>query len=138
VQPSPFCGFEAFRPALTTTCKPSGSSSTGRWADSPPYRAIAAIFSCAKAIRAIWGAGSGSGFPTSKPPFEQYQGTAAKLRHAPTNYQWALEMQVEDLDGNVLRRSDPKKDEPVGEWLDMNGNRWMMSAEKEWVQVKTD
>src|ERR1700760_3254020 len=27
----------------------------------------------------------------------------AKIRHAPTNYPWAYEMQVEDLDGNVLR-----------------------------------
>ena len=34
-------------------------------------------------------------------------------------------MQVEDLDGNVLRiGSDPKKDEPYGNWLDMNGVRW--------------
>ncbi len=50
----------------------------------------------------------------------------AKVRHLPTNYPWALEMQVEDLDGNVLRiGSDPRKDEPYGEWLDMNGVPWL-------------
>lgn len=50
----------------------------------------------------------------------------AKIRHPPTNYNWALEMQVEDLDGNVLRiGSEPKKGEPEGEWLDMNGDRWL-------------
>jgi hypothetical protein len=39
---------------------------------------------------------------------------------------WALEMQVEDLDGNVLRiGSDPRPGEPDGEWLDMHGRRWL-------------
>ena len=49
----------------------------------------------------------------------------AKIRHPPTNYFWALEMQVEDIDGNVLRiGSDPKPGEPYGEWLDMDGKAW--------------
>lgn len=49
-----------------------------------------------------------------------------KIRHPPTNYSWALEMQVEDLDGNILRLgSDPRAGEPDGEWLDMYGNRWL-------------
>ena len=57
--------------------------------------------------------------------FEEYSACGAKVRHPPTNYAWAYEMQVEDLDGNVLRMgSDQKEDEPVGEWLDMNGIRW--------------
>jgi hypothetical protein len=35
-------------------------------------------------------------------------------------------MQVEDLDGNVLRLgSDPRAGEPDGEWLDMHGRRWL-------------
>jgi hypothetical protein len=35
-------------------------------------------------------------------------------------------MQVEDLDVNILRLgSDPKPDQPTGEWLDMYGNRWL-------------
>jgi uncharacterized glyoxalase superfamily protein PhnB len=55
----------------------------------------------------------------------EYRRTGAKIRHPPTNYSWAYEMQVEDLDGNVLRLgSEPKKDQPTGEWLDMNGKVW--------------
>src|SRR3954469_11719849 len=57
----------------------------------------------------------------------------AKIRHEPTNYPWALEMQVEDIDGNVLRiGSDAKHDEPTGEWLDMNGARWTAKPEGGW------
>ena len=49
----------------------------------------------------------------------------AKIRHPPTNYPWAYEMQVEDPDGNVLRfGSDPKKDEPYGPFMDMHGQLW--------------
>jgi hypothetical protein len=34
-------------------------------------------------------------------------------------------MQVEDLDGNILRLgSDRKPGEPDGDWLDMYGDRW--------------
>jgi len=47
------------------------------------------------------------------------------IRHPPTNYAWALEMQVEDPDGNVLRLgSEPIAGQPAGEWLDMYGKRW--------------
>ena len=56
---------------------------------------------------------------------EEFRASGAKIRNPPTNYEWALEMQVEDIDGNVLRiGSDPKKDEPIGDWLDMHGVRW--------------
>src|SRR5450432_2469384 len=52
----------------------------------------------------------------------EYRGRGARVRHPPANYPWAYEMQVEDLDGNVLRfGSDPKKDEPFGVFLDMHG-----------------
>lgn len=58
--------------------------------------------------------------------FAEYQASGAKVRHPPTNYEWALEMQIEDPDGNVLRfGSEPRDDEPSGEWLDMNGVRWI-------------
>lgn len=58
--------------------------------------------------------------------YEEYKASGAKIRHPPTNYSWALEMQVEDPDGNVLRiGSDPRKGEPDGEWLDMYGRRWL-------------
>ena len=56
---------------------------------------------------------------------EEYQASGARIRHLPTNYFWAYEMQVEDLDGNVLRiGSEPKSGQPFGEWLDMHGKRW--------------
>jgi len=61
---------------------------------------------------------------------EEYKKTGAKLRHPPTNYQWTCEMQIEDLDGNILRMgSEPKAGEPEGEWLDMYGGRWIRTAE---------
>lgn len=56
---------------------------------------------------------------------DELRARGAKIRHPPTNYPWALEMQVEDLDGNVLRiGSDSIQGEPEGEWLDMYGRRW--------------
>jgi catechol 2,3-dioxygenase-like lactoylglutathione lyase family enzyme len=49
----------------------------------------------------------------------------ARIRHQPTNYPWAYEMQVEDPDGNVLRfGSEPKKGEPYGQFMDMQGRLW--------------
>ncbi len=57
---------------------------------------------------------------------QEYQASGAKIRHPPTNYAWALEMQVEDLDGNILRLgSDRRPGEQDGEWLDMYGRRWL-------------
>lgn len=57
--------------------------------------------------------------------FDEYRHAGAKIRHPPTNYAWAYEMQVEDIDGNVLRiGSEPKENEPYGEWLDMDGKTW--------------
>ena len=49
----------------------------------------------------------------------------AKIRQGPTNFPWALEIQVEDLDGNVLRfGSDPIEGRPYGPWKDMHGKLW--------------
>lgn len=57
--------------------------------------------------------------------YDEFRSSGAKIRNPPTNYEWALEMQVEDLDGNVLRiGSEPKENEPIGDWLDMDGVRW--------------
>lgn len=64
---------------------------------------------------------------------EEYRGSGAKIRHLPTNYPWAYEMQVEDIDGNVLRiGSEPKRDQPTGEWLDMRGFRWVQLPDGGW------
>lgn len=55
----------------------------------------------------------------------EFRESGAKIRNPPTNYQWAYEMQVEDLDGNVIRLgSDPKEGEPFGPFLDMHGRFW--------------
>jgi catechol 2,3-dioxygenase-like lactoylglutathione lyase family enzyme len=70
--------------------------------------------------------------------FNEYTASGAKVRHRPTNYSWAYEMQVEDLDGNILRLgSEPKSDQPAGEWLDMRGERWAMTPAGEWTRVMT-
>jgi catechol 2,3-dioxygenase-like lactoylglutathione lyase family enzyme len=58
----------------------------------------------------------------------------ARVRHRPTNYAWAYEMQVEDLDGNVLRMgSDSKDGETENEWLDMHGVLWVRTPEGGWT-----
>lgn len=68
---------------------------------------------------------------------EEYRAAGAKVRHPPTNYDWALEMQVEDLDGNVLRfGSEPKAGQPFGEWLDMHGTRWAPAGDRGWRRVE--
>ena len=57
--------------------------------------------------------------------FQEYQQRGANIRQRPTNFYWAYEMQVEDLDGNVIRLgSEPKQDVPFGPWLDMHGKPW--------------
>ena len=70
--------------------------------------------------------------------FEEYRSKGAKIRHRPTNYEWAYEMQVEDLDGNVLRLgSDPRNGEPLGPWLDMHRNSWERTPEGGWKRKQS-
>src|SRR5216684_1261537 len=46
--------------------------------------------------------------------YEEYQARGMTIRRPPTNYPWALEMHIEDPDGNVLRiGSDSKTDRPL-------------------------
>lgn len=68
--------------------------------------------------------------------FEEYKGSGAKVRNPPNNFPWAYEMQVEDLDGNVLRMgSEPKPGGAPGQWRDMGGNLWEMKPEGGWRRV---
>lgn len=61
---------------------------------------------------------------------EELRAKGAKIRHPPTNFSWALEMQVEDLDGNVLRLgSDSIEGRPYGPWKDMDGKLWSAPEE---------
>ena len=68
--------------------------------------------------------------------FKEYKKKKAKIRHPPTNYYWAREMQVEDLDGNVLRMGSEAKKEPFGEWLDMHGYVWSKTKDGKWKREK--
>ena len=72
--------------------------------------------------------------------FEEYRRKGAKVRHPPTNYSWAYEMQIEDLDGNVLRLgSEPKEDQPFGTWRDMRGDLWMPKPGGDgWTRIERD
>lgn len=61
----------------------------------------------------------------------------AKIRQAPTNFHWALEIQVEDLDGNVLRLgSEPLPDRPFGPWKDRHGRLWAHRGEGRWERME--
>ena len=51
-----------------------------------------------------------------RPLFETYKGRGAIVRREPVRESWALEIQIEDPDGNVLRfGSDPEEDTGSGE-----------------------
>jgi catechol 2,3-dioxygenase-like lactoylglutathione lyase family enzyme len=68
------------------------------------------------------------------PLHAEYVESGARIRQPPTNFPWACEMQVEDLDGNVLRLgSEPKPDRPFGPWCDMRGTLWTRSPEGKWI-----
>ena len=65
------------------------------------------------------------GVPDVEAIHREFADKGAIIRNPPTNYEWALEMQIEDLDGNVLRiGSDPNPERPIGDWLDDSGRRW--------------
>ena len=71
------------------------------------------------------GAWTWIGVPDAAQLHEELRAKGAKIRQPPTNHPWALEMQVTDLDGNVLRLgSEPLHDQPLGPWLDMHGREW--------------
>jgi catechol 2,3-dioxygenase-like lactoylglutathione lyase family enzyme len=70
------------------------------------------------------------------PLCQEFLAKGAKLRHPPTNYEWAYEMQIEDPDGNVLRfGSDPLPNQPYGEWLDMHGVAWVKNPDGSFSKV---
>jgi catechol 2,3-dioxygenase-like lactoylglutathione lyase family enzyme len=67
----------------------------------------------------------------------EYLRSGAKIRQPPTNFPWACEMQVEDLDGNVLRiGSESKGDQPFGPWRDMHGALWEQQSDGTWIQPR--
>lgn len=66
--------------------------------------------------------------------YTEFQARGALLRHAPANYPWgSRECQVSDPDGHVLRfGADAKADEPLGDWLDGEGRRWIPQPDGSW------
>lgn len=60
------------------------------------------------------------------------------VRHPPTNYPWgSREAHVADPDGNVLRLgSDVRAGEPVGDWLDGDGLRWVLQQDGRWATAE--
>jgi hypothetical protein len=65
------------------------------------------------------------GVPDVTTLHEELVAKGAMIRQPPTNFEWALEMQLTDLDGNVLRLgSEPLPGRPFGPWLDMHGRYW--------------
>jgi catechol 2,3-dioxygenase-like lactoylglutathione lyase family enzyme len=65
---------------------------------------------------------------------EELRGRGAVIRHPPTNYPWgSRELHVTDPDGHVLRLgSDNRAGEPIGEWLDGDGVRWLPQPDGSW------
>ncbi|MEA2693963.1 MAG: hypothetical protein QOJ16_3350 [Acidobacteriota bacterium] len=66
--------------------------------------------------------------------YAEFQRRGARLRHPPTNYPWgSRECQVSDPDGHVLRfGADLLPGEPMGEWLDGDGLRWLPVPDGGW------
>ena len=64
----------------------------------------------------------------------EIQPRGASIRHAPVNYPWgARELHVSDPDGHVLRfGSDAVPGEPIGDWLDGDGVRWLPQRDGSW------
>lgn len=68
---------------------------------------------------------------------EQYVAAGAKIRNPPNNFEWTFEMQIEDLDGNVLRMgTDPEKDKPLGVWRDGDGIQWRHLGNQKYERVE--
>jgi len=60
----------------------------------------------------------------------------AHIRNPPTNYPWgSRELHVFDADGHVLRLgSEALPGEPMGAWLDEQGDRWLPDEEGNWIK----
>ncbi|MGH7480858.1 MAG: bleomycin resistance protein [Longimicrobiales bacterium] len=66
--------------------------------------------------------------------YAELDARGARLRHPPTNYPWgSRECQVTDPDGHVLRfGAESKPGDPLGDWLDGKGRRWMPRPDGSW------
>ncbi len=67
---------------------------------------------------------------------ERYEAAGARIRNPPNNFEWGLEMQVEDLDGNVLRIGSDREKDPLGVWKDGDGVRWRHLGNQRYERVE--
>jgi hypothetical protein len=68
---------------------------------------------------------------------DELRARGAIIRHPPTNYPWgSRELHVSDPDGHVLRLGSEATGEPVGEWLDGRGVRWLPQPDGSWRAVE--
>lgn len=69
---------------------------------------------------------------------DELRARGAAIRHPPTNYPWgARELHVTDPDGHVLRfGAEAREGEPLGEWLDGKGRRWLPQPDGSWRAVE--
>jgi hypothetical protein len=66
----------------------------------------------------------------------EYVRSGARIRQSPTSFPWMYEMQVEDLDGNVLRLgSEPAPKRPVGPSRDVHGALWRRQSNGTWLRA---
>jgi len=66
----------------------------------------------------------------------EYVASGAVIRQGLTNFEWALEMQVVDPDGNVLRiGGEPREGEAFGPWMDMDGGLWRPREGRGWERL---
>jgi catechol 2,3-dioxygenase-like lactoylglutathione lyase family enzyme len=65
---------------------------------------------------------------------DELRSRGATIRQPPTNYPWgSREVHVQDPDRHVLRfGSDLRPGEPMGEWLDPDGVRWLPQPDGSW------
>lgn len=68
---------------------------------------------------------------------DELRARGATIRHPPANYPWgSREVHVTDPDGHVLRfGSDVVAGEPLGDWLDGRGVRWLPQPDGSWRQA---
>lgn len=67
-----------------------------------------------------------------KPLYAEFLSSGADVQLPPTNYPWALEIQVRDLDGHMLRfGSEPLENCPFSPWRSRNDSRHSANSESQ-------
>src|SRR5438128_2085129 len=121
----------------STTRAYLASTTTGEaWTVSPQSRAIAAICFCPKATRDIPAVGysSASGMSMFSLRNTKRREQGFDIRQLITSGLARCRSKTRTETYSRIG-SDPKENEPVGEWLDMRGRRWIKSPDGGWTQI---